>query len=117
MSIKFENASYVYGIGTHQRTAVLNNLNLELEYGKIYGLVGETGCGKTTAIQLINGLLKPTKGRVSITQSSGEGLSIKKQRKLRRGIIFNSKVYSQKAPKLIQNNSLPSYSCLQSQRE
>ena len=90
MSIKFENASYVYGIGTHQKTAVLNNLNLELEYGKIYGMIGATGCGKTTAIQLINGLLKPTKGKIVIEQTVGEGLSIKKQRKAKKISVYEA---------------------------
>ena len=90
MSIKFENAGYVYGIGTHQKTAVLNNLNLELEYGKIYGMIGATGCGKTTAIQLINGLLKPTKGKIVIEQTVGEGLSIKKQRKAKKISVYEA---------------------------
>ena len=44
----------------------LNNVNISLESGKIYGLLGPNGSGKTTLIKLINGLLTPTSGRITI---------------------------------------------------
>jgi ABC-2 type transport system ATP-binding protein len=47
-------------------TWALNNLNLTLESGKIIGLLGPNGSGKTTLIKLINGLLTPTYGNISI---------------------------------------------------
>jgi ABC-2 type transport system ATP-binding protein len=45
---------------------VLKNVNLNIEKGKIYGLLGPNGSGKTTIIKLINGLLQPTSGKVLI---------------------------------------------------
>lgn len=45
---------------------VLKNVNLNIEKGKIYGLLGPNGSGKTTIIKLINGLLQPTSGSVLI---------------------------------------------------
>ncbi len=47
-------------------TMALNNLNLSLESGKIVGLLGPNGSGKTTLIKLINGLLTPTAGTVTV---------------------------------------------------
>ena len=44
----------------------LKNVNIRLESGKIYGLLGPNGSGKTTLIKLINGLLTPTSGNISI---------------------------------------------------
>ncbi len=47
-------------------TVALNNINLSLESGKIVGLLGPNGSGKTTLIKLINGLLTPTEGSITI---------------------------------------------------
>ncbi len=45
---------------------VLKNVNLNIEKGKIYGLLGPNGSGKTTIIKIINGLLQPTKGSILV---------------------------------------------------
>jgi len=45
----------------------VNNLNLKLESGKIVGLLGPNGSGKTTFIKMINGLLKPSAGKITIS--------------------------------------------------
>jgi ABC-2 type transport system ATP-binding protein len=44
----------------------IDDLNLEIEKGNIYGFLGPNGCGKTTAIRLLTGLLKPTSGSVAV---------------------------------------------------
>ena len=46
--------------------AVLDHVNLTLQTGKIYGLLGPNGSGKTTLIKLINGLLVPNMGEIRI---------------------------------------------------
>jgi energy-coupling factor transport system ATP-binding protein len=55
-------------------TEVLKNINLEINEGEFIGLIGHTGCGKTTLIQHFNGLLKPTSGKVFV-----EGIDINKK--------------------------------------
>ena len=49
--------------GTH--TAV-NNINLHIEKGKIYGLLGRNGAGKTTIMKMILGLVTPTSGNIKV---------------------------------------------------
>lgn len=49
---------------------VLDRLNIQLPVGKIYSIIGESGCGKTTALRLMNGLEKPTSGEVFLNGRS-----------------------------------------------
>ena len=62
--IKVENVSYIYGKGTPFQKLALDNVSLSFEKGKITGLIGHTGSGKSTLVSLLNGLTKPTEGRV-----------------------------------------------------
>lgn len=48
------------------RHVVINNVNLSVRKGDIYGLIGRNGAGKTTVLRLISGLTEPTKGEVSL---------------------------------------------------
>ena len=50
----------------YKKIRVLENINLSIEKGKIYGLVGENGAGKTTLLKIICGLTKKTSGLVKI---------------------------------------------------
>jgi energy-coupling factor transport system ATP-binding protein len=67
MSIKIENLSHIYMPKTPFETLALDNVSLELEEGKFYAIIGHTGSGKSTLIQHLNGLLKPTSGRIIIS--------------------------------------------------
>ena len=62
--LKLENVSYIYGKGTPFEKVALNNVSVSFERGKITGLIGHTGSGKSTLVNLLNGLYKPTEGRV-----------------------------------------------------
>ena len=64
MGIKLENVSYIYEVGTAMQTAALEDVSLEIPENQFIGLIGHTGSGKSTLVQLLNGLLKPTEGRV-----------------------------------------------------
>ncbi len=66
MSIKIENLTHVYMPKTPFETVALDDINLELEEGKFYALIGHTGSGKSTLIQHLNGLLKPTIGKIFV---------------------------------------------------
>ena len=62
--IKTENLSHIYGAGTPFERVAINDINIEIECGEFIGLIGHTGSGKSTLIQHLNGLLKPSKGHV-----------------------------------------------------
>ncbi|MBQ7326471.1 MAG: energy-coupling factor transporter ATPase [Clostridia bacterium] len=62
--LRIENLSYVYGKGTPFEKVALDNVSVSFEKGKITGLIGHTGSGKSTLVNLLNGLLKPTSGKI-----------------------------------------------------
>lgn len=64
MLIAIENVSFTYAPGTAFETAALSDINLSIEEGEFIGMMGQTGCGKSTLIQLIAGLLRPARGRI-----------------------------------------------------
>lgn len=64
MSIKLEHVNYIYEKGTPQERYALKDINLEIGKGQFIGLIGHTGSGKSTLIQMMNGLMKPTDGKV-----------------------------------------------------
>ncbi len=64
--IRTENLSYVYSKDTPFEHVALDNANIEIEKGAFVGLIGHTGSGKSTLIQHLNGLLKPTSGKVFV---------------------------------------------------
>ena len=62
--IKAENIRFVYGTGTSFEKTALSDVSFEIEKGEFIGIIGHTGSGKSTLVQLLNGLLKPTDGRI-----------------------------------------------------
>ncbi|MDU1613512.1 MAG: ATP-binding cassette domain-containing protein [Staphylococcus epidermidis] len=66
MSIQFNQVSYIYQQGTPYEFEAIKNVSLTLEQGKYYAIIGQTGSGKSTLIQHLNALLKPTTGSVNI---------------------------------------------------
>ncbi len=72
LAIKTENLTKIYRkrhLGKEYKTIGIKNLNLEVQEGEIFGLIGLNGSGKTTTIKLILGLLFPTEGKISIFEN------------------------------------------------
>ena len=66
MSIIIENLTHVYMEGGPLESTALDGINLEIKDGEFIGLIGHTGSGKSTLVQHLNGLLKPTSGTVRV---------------------------------------------------
>ena len=64
MSILVHELEHIYSQGTAYEKKAIYNVNLKIEDGEFVGLIGHTGSGKSTLIQHLNGLLKPTKGGI-----------------------------------------------------
>ncbi|MBQ4325250.1 MAG: energy-coupling factor transporter ATPase [Clostridia bacterium] len=62
--LELKNISYTYGRGTPFMVKALDGVSVGFERGKITGLIGHTGSGKSTLVQMLNGLLKPDSGQV-----------------------------------------------------
>ncbi len=92
--LRLENVSYIYGKGTAYQRVALSEVNLSIGTGEFIGLIGHTGSGKSTLIQLFNGLLKPTEGRI-LYQGEDIGQSGFSLRSLRGrvGLVFQYPEY------------------------
>ena len=66
MSIEIKNVTHVYNEGTSFEKKALDDVTLTIENGTFVGLIGHTGSGKSTLIQHLNALVKPTKGSIII---------------------------------------------------
>ena len=64
MALRTENLNYIYSAGTAFEKHALKNINLEIPDGQFIGIIGHTGCGKSTLTQHLNGLLKATSGAI-----------------------------------------------------
>ncbi len=87
MPIKVEDLYYTYmGGGPFEKNA-LHDVNIEIDDGAFIGIIGHTGSGKSTLIQHLNGILKPTKGRVVINGIDTKQKNLKELRQ-QVGIVF-----------------------------
>lgn len=77
MPIKIENLTHIYMKGTPFEKIALDNVSIEINNGEFIALIGHTGSGKSTLIQHINGLLKPTFGNIIIDDVSITDKSVK----------------------------------------
>lgn len=62
--IETDNLTYTYAAGTPFEKKALDGVSLQIEEGDVLGIIGHTGSGKSTLVQHLNGLLRPTAGRV-----------------------------------------------------
>ena len=89
MSINLTNVFYTYMTGTPFERQALNDVSVSIEKGEILAIIGHTGSGKSTLVQHLNGLLKPSSGKVTIDDIdiSGRGGEAKKARQ-QVGMVF-----------------------------
>ncbi|HAG13208.1 MAG TPA: energy-coupling factor transporter ATPase, partial [Ruminococcus sp.] len=62
--LEAKNLTYTYSIGSPFEKTAVDHMNLQIEQGEFIGIIGHTGSGKSTLMQMMNGLLKPTEGTV-----------------------------------------------------
>ena len=62
--LRTENLSLVYGKGTPFEKKAVNNVNIDINEGEVIGIIGHTGSGKSSLVQMLNGLFQPTEGTV-----------------------------------------------------
>ena len=92
--LEVRNLDYIYSAGTPFEHKALDNVSFALEPGEFVGIIGHTGSGKSTLMQQMNGLLKPTSGRVLL-----DGVDIWSDKKLTRqarfrvGLVFQYPEY------------------------
>ena len=91
MGIILDNVSYTYQEGTPFASAALSDVSLTIEDGSYTAIIGHTGSGKSTILQLLNGLLVPTEGGVRVFDTLITSTSVNKQiRQIRKqvGLVF-----------------------------
>ena len=92
--LQINNLSHVYSAGTPFEHVALDNISFSVERGEFVGVIGHTGSGKSTLMQHMNGLLKPTSGTVCL-----DGVDIWSDKKLTRdsrfrvGLVFQYPEY------------------------
>ena len=92
--LEIKNLNYIYSAGTPFEHKALDNVNFTVDRGEFIGIIGHTGSGKSTLMQQLNGLLKPTSGEVLL-----DGVDIWSDKKLTRqarfrvGLVFQSPEY------------------------
>ena len=87
--LRTKNLSLVYGKGTPFEKHAVKNVSLEINRGEVIGVIGHTGSGKSTLMQMLNGLIKPTSGKVFL---DGEDIHADKKKlrevRFRVGLVF-----------------------------
>ncbi len=79
--IKVEGVSYIYGAKTPYEIHALDSVSLEICENRITGIIGHTGSGKSTLVSMLNGLTRPTSGKIYL-----DGVDIWKGKRLLSGI-------------------------------
>ena len=94
MSIEVRHLTHCYSAGSPLSTVALDDVSLAIEDGEFVGIIGHTGSGKSTLVQHLNGLLKPTSGQVLIDGEDLNGEHVNR-RKLRQriGLVFQYPEY------------------------
>ena len=92
--LEVKNLNYIYSAGTPFEHKALDNISFSVVPGEFIGIIGHTGSGKSTLMQQLNGLLKPTSGQVLL---DGEDIwsdkKLTRQARFRVGLVFQYPEY------------------------
>lgn len=88
MKIEIKNVDYIYDEGMQDEVYALKDINLEIKDHEIIGLIGQTGSGKSTLVQLLNGLLIPSRGDVIIDGINSKDKEKRREARFKVGLVF-----------------------------
>ena len=92
--LKVEDLEYVYSAGTPFEHKALDKVSFSVERGEFIGIIGHTGSGKSTLMQQLNGLLKPTSGKVILDgKDIWSDKATTRQARFRVGLVFQYPEY------------------------
>ena len=92
--LEIKNLSYIYSIGTPFEHKALDNMSFAVHRGEFIGIIGHTGSGKSTLMQQLNGLLKPTSGTVLLEgKDIWSDKQLTRQARFRVGLVFQYPEY------------------------
>ena len=87
--LEVKNLTYIYSAGTPFEHKALDDISFSVERGEFIGIIGHTGSGKSTLMQQLNGLLKPTSGTVLLDgQDIWSDKKLTRQARFRVGLVF-----------------------------
>ena len=92
--LQVQNLNYIYSIGTPFQHQALEDVSFTVNRGEFIGIIGHTGSGKSTLMQQLNGLLKPTSGKILLDgQDIWSDKKLTRQARFRVGLVFQYPEY------------------------
>ena len=92
--LQVRNLNYIYSIGTPFQHQALEDVSFSVNRGEFIGIIGHTGSGKSTLMQQLNGLLKPTSGKILLDgQDIWSDKKLTRQARFRVGLVFQYPEY------------------------
>ena len=92
--LEVKNLTHTYSAGTPFEHKAIDNMNFSVQRGEFIGIIGHTGSGKSTLMQQLNGLLKPTSGKVLLDgQDIWSDKKMSRQARFRVGLVFQYPEY------------------------
>ena len=87
--LEIKDLNYIYSVGTPFEHKALDNISFSVYPGEFIGIIGHTGSGKSTLMQQLNGLLKPTSGQMFLDgQDIRADKKLTRQARFRVGLVF-----------------------------
>ena len=92
--LQVQNLHHIYSMGTPFEHVALNDVSFSVERGEFIGIIGHTGSGKSTLMQHLNGLLKPSSGKILLDgRDIWEDKTVTRQSRFRVGLVFQYPEY------------------------